>query len=86
MCGRSRVSSLAVEPDLAGLRPDQAAEHVQEGGLTGPVRADDSGDLAGGRGQRDVVKSSDAAEPDRHRPDFQRPGLTSRNVRLRTPG
>ena len=37
------------EAHVPGVGPDEAAQHVQQGGLAGPVRADDPGDLARAR-------------------------------------
>src|SRR5690606_9626511 len=52
----------AVEPDLALVRGHLARELVDQGGLAGPVRADDGVQLAGGDVERHLVGHQDAAE------------------------
>jgi hypothetical protein len=53
-----------VERDLAGVGLVQPADDVEEGGLAGPVGADQGADLALLDGEREAVERHDAAEPD----------------------
>ena len=51
-----------VEQDLARRRLVEAGEHVEEGGLAGPVRPDDRDDRFLGHPERDAVDRGQAAE------------------------
>ena len=53
---------LAVEPDLAAVRGDQAGDHVEAGGLAGAVGAEQAGDLAALDVQGDVAHHLTLAE------------------------
>src|SRR5208283_1838398 len=53
---------LAGEHDLTRRRREEAADHVEEGGLAGAVRANDGAQLAGLDRHRDVVDGDQAAE------------------------
>src|SRR5881398_138124 len=58
MCGRVE----SVELERAARRPQQGGEHLDGGGLAGPVRPEEREDLAGSHVERDVVDSLDVAE------------------------
>jgi len=51
-----------VEGECAAGRGDEAADHVEEGGLAGAVRADHADGAAGRHLQGDVVEGEQAAE------------------------
>ena len=53
-----------VQRQRTGLRRDKAADHVEERGLAGPVGPDDADNPPRRNPQRDIVKSSQAAEAD----------------------
>ena len=50
------------EPDRAGRRRDGAGDHVDDGGLAGPVRPQKTDDLARRHGEARIVDGDDAAE------------------------
>jgi hypothetical protein len=68
----------AVERDAARLRPDEAAEHVEQGRLARSVRADHSGHLARRDGQRHTVEGREPAKAHRHTAHVQHAGLRRR--------
>src|SRR5438094_791943 len=57
MCGRVE----SVELERAARRPQQGGEHLDGGGLAGPVRPEEREDLAGPHVERDVVDRLDVA-------------------------
>ena len=59
---RRREQALALEAELAGVRPVQARDHVERRRLAGAVRADQPDDLALADVERDVVERDDPAE------------------------
>ena len=68
----------AVVDDAAGVGPVEARDDVEGGRLAGPVRADQSDDLAGVEREREVVEREDAAESARdllEREEGQGPSL-----------
>ena len=69
-CGLSVVPA-AAEQHLAGIGPDEAAQHVQQRGLARPVRADDAQDMPGRDGERDRIKCGQPAETDGHALHFK---------------
>ena len=56
------LDGLAVEEDLAKGHLDEAGDHLHGGGLAGAVGAEIAGDLAGSRGEADVVDGGNAGE------------------------
>jgi hypothetical protein len=62
--GRERGDRAPAETHLAGRRPVEPRDDVEDGGLASAVRADDREDLAGAHRQRDARDGADAAEPD----------------------
>jgi hypothetical protein len=68
-------TSRALQPDRAAVLRQVAADHVEDRGLAGAVRADEAEDLVLVQGERHVGDGADAAEPLRqpghleHRPD-----------------
>src|SRR5205085_7182654 len=63
---RGAEQALAVERDLARVRPVEPGDQVEERRLAGAVRADQPADLAALDAERDVVDGDDAAEAPRH--------------------
>ena len=63
---RGAEEAFAVEGDLAGIRPVEPRDQVEERRLAGAVRSDQAGDLTVLDAERDVVHGDDAAEPPRH--------------------
>ncbi len=61
----------AAEPHLARVRPDEAAQHVQQRRLPRAVRADDAEDVPGRDGERDGIERGQPAETNRHILDFK---------------
>ena len=62
--GRSEVGDIdTAHMNLAGRRPISAGEHVQEGGLAGPVRANDADRLAGADREIDAVQNDQRSKP-----------------------
>jgi hypothetical protein len=61
-CGGRPRHRLALHPDLAGRRLDEAGEHAQRGGLAGAVRAEQREDLARRQLERHVVCGHSRAE------------------------
>ena len=53
---------VAVEPDGAGRRPDEAGQQIEAGRLARAVRANQADDLAFGDGQIDMVDGGESAE------------------------
>src|SRR4030067_154436 len=61
----------AVEKDIAGIRPDQPHHHIEDGGLSRPVRAQKTDDLPRGDPERDPLDRLPAQisfPPVAHRP------------------
>jgi hypothetical protein len=63
---RPDVRPAAAEQHLAGVGPDEAAQHVQQRGLARSVRPDDAQHMPGRDGERDGVERGQPAETDRH--------------------
>src|SRR6516162_5201645 len=59
------------ERQPAGVRLDEPAQHVEQGGLAGPVRPDHAGHLAGGRRERYGIQRGDPTEANRDVADVQ---------------
>src|SRR5262249_3000250 len=59
---RLAADVLTVEDDPAGRRLVDAGDHVEEGRLAGPVRADQTEDRTGGDREVDVVDGDEAPE------------------------
>ena len=68
----ARRDLLPGDPDVAGIRYLQAAQHLGEGGLAGAVLADEGVDAPGRQLQADVVQRPDDAEGDAERPAANR--------------
>ena len=63
VAGAAELDRLAVDEDLALVRPVEAGEDVHQGGLAGAVLAEQAEDLAGPDLQVHVGIGNDAAEP-----------------------
>src|SRR5207244_13288756 len=63
---RARENARTFHQDVALARLVEPAQAIEQGGLAGAVRADQSKDLAAALIQRDVVKRNDAAEHNAH--------------------
>src|SRR5690606_14959970 len=76
-----------MEREAAGARSVEAGQAVEDRRLAGTVRADDRGDLARARGERDVVDGDEAAEAHGQMLDRQerRASLGRHRVRLPAP-
>ena len=53
---------VAIEHDMAGIRPVDAVDAVQKRGLAGPVRADNRNQLAIAGTESNAIESGEAAE------------------------
>ena len=58
----AEVHRLAVQPDLAGVGGHRSGERFDQGGLAGPVVADDGEYLAGVEVEVDAIETDDPAE------------------------
>jgi hypothetical protein len=61
----------AAEVDLAVVRPDEAAQDIQQRGLARAVRTDDAHDMLGRHRERNGVQCGQPAEPHRHALDLK---------------
>ena len=59
---RNGCQIVAIEHDMAGIRPVDAVDAVRERGLAGTVRADNRDQLAVARTKSNAVESGQAAE------------------------
>lgn len=81
------ADGFAAHAHLALVAPVHTGEHLDEGGLAGPVLADERVDLARAQGEGDVVQGDDAREPLAHRAGFENGGPPRRRHRPRgSPG
>ena len=60
--GTAQPCTLAEEGDIAGVRPDQAAENLDQRGLAGAVLAQQRVHVAGPDGQRHIIQGNRGAE------------------------
>src|SRR5579864_9645835 len=60
-----------LEADIAADWAIEPAQTVEQGGLAGAIRTDQSGDAAGSDRERDAVERDDAAEAHGHVRDFK---------------
>ena len=58
---RAKAHLLAVDVDLAGIRPDEAVEDLHNGGFAGAILADDGQDFAPVEVEADVVVRADGS-------------------------
>lgn len=72
--------SFTGEPQFALVGPVDAGQHLDQGGLPGPVLSHERVGLPGAQGEGDVVERDDARETLAHRPGFE-DGLGRRGVR-----
>ena len=63
---RRAQKALTVEGDLAGVRPVEPGDQIEERGLAGAVRPDQACDLAALDAERDVIDGDDTAKAPRH--------------------
>src|SRR5207302_2467444 len=61
----------AAHQHMAAARPEVACDDVDQGGLAGPVRADDAEHLACGNGKAHIAQRPHAAELARQAADFE---------------
>ena len=73
--GRGRVGQVGVAHAAHGgaslVRGHQPGQDAQAGGLAGPVRAEETDDLAGGDGEGHVVEGEDGSETFGHMSQFE---------------
>ena len=69
--GAEADDALALEEDLSLVGGEQARDHVEEGRLPGPVRADQAHDRAGGDDEIDLVDRDEAPEGLGHAASFE---------------
>ena len=60
--GECRRPSLPIDLDRAGIRPQEAREEGEDGGLAGAVRADHAENLAAKERERNIVGGDEPAE------------------------
>src|SRR5262249_56109211 len=68
---RTAAQRVAVQTNVAALGPIKPAQAIEQCGLAGAVRADQSGDAAFAYREADIFERDDAAEPHRQLRDFQ---------------
>src|SRR3954454_22349920 len=85
--GRAQLDGLAVEQDLALVRPVDAGQELDAGALAGPVLAEQRQHLAGPQLERDVVQGAGAAERLAGTPQARdgQPAVTPAGARGRLP-
>ncbi len=77
------LDGAALEADRAALRPVEARQAVEERGLAGAVRADQTADFTARDVEIDVVERDDAAESDRQASDRKQGGRARRRAGAR---
>src|SRR5260221_9349376 len=79
---RAALELAIADTDAAGIRPVEAAQHVEHRGLAGAVRADHAGHFSRLGAQRDIARRPHAAERDAEVLDLERRAPRWRELHL----